>query len=86
MPQLITRLMSLTLILFFFSTLPIAAQQPRFAELERVVLAELEETKTPGAMVESYKARPSSIRKASASRIWKQRNRSRRRCSFASAR
>jgi CubicO group peptidase (beta-lactamase class C family) len=51
MPKFITRLMSLTLILFFFSTLPIAAQQQRFAELERMVLAELEETKTPGAIV-----------------------------------
>lgn len=51
MPQFITRLMSLALILFIFSALPLAAQQPRYAELERVVLAELEETKTPGAVV-----------------------------------
>ncbi len=55
MPQFITRLMSLALILFPFFALPLAAQQSlpaaRFAELERVVLAELEETKTPGAVV-----------------------------------
>lgn len=51
MPQFITRLMSLALILFIFSAFPHAAQQPRYAELERVVLAELEETKTPGAVV-----------------------------------
>src|SRR5262245_14901437 len=43
--------MSLALILFIFSAFPHAAQQPRYAELERVVLAELEETKTPGAVV-----------------------------------
>jgi CubicO group peptidase (beta-lactamase class C family) len=51
MPQFITRLISLALIHFIFSALPLAAQQPRYAELERVVLAELEETKTPGAVV-----------------------------------
>ena len=51
MPQFMTRLMSITLIFFIFSALPLAAQQPRYAELERVVLAELEETKTPGAVV-----------------------------------
>jgi CubicO group peptidase (beta-lactamase class C family) len=51
MSQFITRLMSLAPILFIFSALPLAAQQPRYAELERVVLAELEETKTPGAVV-----------------------------------
>jgi hypothetical protein len=38
MPQFITRRMSLALILFIFSTLPLAAQQSppaaRFAELE----------------------------------------------------
>jgi len=51
MPQFVARLLGLALILFFFSTLPIAAQQERFAELERMVLAELEETKTPGAIV-----------------------------------
>lgn len=50
MPQFITRLMSLTLI-YIFSALPLAAQQPRYEELERVVMAELEETKTPGAVV-----------------------------------
>jgi CubicO group peptidase (beta-lactamase class C family) len=55
MPQFITRRMSLALILSIFSALPLAAQQSpptaRFAELERVVLAELEETKTPGVVV-----------------------------------
>src|SRR5262245_16765808 len=51
MPQFMTRLMSITLIFFIFSALPLAAQQPRYAELERVVLTELEETKTPGAVV-----------------------------------
>ncbi len=54
MPQFITRLTSLALILIF-AVLPVTAQQSlppaRFAELERVVLAELEETKTPGAVV-----------------------------------
>lgn len=46
-----TRQISLALIIFIFSALPLVAQQARFAELERVVLAELEETKTPGAVV-----------------------------------
>jgi CubicO group peptidase (beta-lactamase class C family) len=50
MPQFNARLLGLALI-FIFSALPLAAQQPRYAELERVVLAELEETKTPGAIV-----------------------------------
>lgn len=31
--------------------LPLAAQQPRFAELDAVIQAELEQTKTPGAVV-----------------------------------
>lgn len=51
MTHFITRLTSLALILFVFSASPLATQQPRYAELERVVLAELEETKTPGAVV-----------------------------------
>src|SRR5262245_3364665 len=51
MPQFVIRPMSFILILWIFSPLPLAAQQPRYAELERVVLAELEETKTPGAVV-----------------------------------
>src|SRR5215510_3971163 len=55
MSQSVTRLMSLVLILLMIAVLPLAAQQSpsaaRFAELERVVLAELEETKTPGAVV-----------------------------------
>ena len=51
MPQFITYLMSLAFILFIFTAMPLAAQQPRYAELERIVLAELEETKTPGAVV-----------------------------------
>lgn len=41
----------LLLLLFVSLALPLAAQQNRFAELERVVTAELEETKTPGALV-----------------------------------
>lgn len=51
MPQFLTRRMSFALFLLVFSTLPLAAQQPRYTELERVVLVELEETKTPGAVV-----------------------------------
>jgi CubicO group peptidase (beta-lactamase class C family) len=51
MPQFIARLSGFALILSIFSALPLAAQQPRYAELERVVLAELEETRTPGAVV-----------------------------------
>ena len=41
MQQFITRLLSLAFILYIFSALPLAAQQPRSDELERVVLAEL---------------------------------------------
>jgi CubicO group peptidase (beta-lactamase class C family) len=54
MPQIIPRLVSLAAILLIcitISALPNAAQQSRYTELERVVLAELEETKTPGAVV-----------------------------------
>lgn len=58
MPQLVTRLTSLALLLFVFFASPLATQQPSYGqlersygELERVVLAELEETKTPGAVV-----------------------------------
>jgi len=51
MPKFITRLTSLAFIFFALFASPLAVQQPRYAELERVVLAELEETKTPGAVV-----------------------------------
>ena len=47
----IARLMGLTLIISLLLAAPSAAQQSRYAELERVVQAELEETKTPGAVV-----------------------------------
>ncbi len=51
MPQSIVRLMTMSLTLLMALTLSLAAQQPRYAELERVALAELEETRTPGAVV-----------------------------------
>ena len=57
MPRSITRLASFAFLLFVFFASPLATQQPHYAqlerisELERVVVAELEETKTPGAVV-----------------------------------
>jgi CubicO group peptidase (beta-lactamase class C family) len=52
MPKFIIRRLSLFIVLLVLTPLtPGAQQQPPYAELERVVLAELEETKTPGAVV-----------------------------------
>ena len=46
-----TKHLSLCFIFIALCVLPLAAQQPRFAELDAVVQAELEQTKTPGAVV-----------------------------------
>lgn len=52
MPKIMTRRLSLLTVLLILIPLTLAAQQqPQYADLERVVLAELEETKTPGAVV-----------------------------------
>ncbi|MFN7930184.1 MAG: acetylxylan esterase [Blastocatellia bacterium] len=49
--QFMTKQLSLCIIIIALLALPLAAQQPRFAELDAVVQAELEQTKTPGAVV-----------------------------------
>ncbi|HEX4947589.1 MAG TPA: serine hydrolase domain-containing protein [Blastocatellia bacterium] len=46
-----TRRIALILLLLALFALSLAAQQPRFAELDAVIQAELEQTKTPGAVV-----------------------------------
>lgn len=52
MQKSITRHLNLLIVLLVLAPLILGAQQqPQYAELERVVLAELEETKTPGTMV-----------------------------------
>jgi len=53
--QFVIRRMSFALVLLIYSIMPLAAQSSlptaRYAELERAVLSEMEETKTPGAVV-----------------------------------